>query len=479
MPDTSPVIVWFRQDLRLADNPALQAAIGTGRPIIPVYILDDATPGNWRLGGAARWWLHHSLAALSKEFEGLGGWIVLRQGEAAKVLGALVDETEAAAVYWNRCYEPFAIARDTALKSALSVKGCEVESFNGSLLFEPWQIETKAGGFYKVYTRYWQAIRALPDPSPPTRAPDKVRFAKAMPSSDTLDSLALLPTNPDWAGGLRDMWEVGEDAAIQRLDDFLSERIDGYKQGRDIPAEPATSNLSPYLHIGNISPRQIWAKTLDRVGWTAASEIFLKEIVWREFAYHVLYHLPSLPDEPMYGKFAAFPWEEDVSALAAWQQGRTGYPMVDAGMRELWQTGQMHNRVRMIAASFLVKHLLQPWQHGEMWFWDTLVDADLAANAFNWQWVAGCGADAAPYFRIFNPITQGTKFDPDGTYVRKYVPEIAGLPDKYLFQPWEAPEDVLEAAGVILDETYPRPIIGHKQGRERALAAFKSLPSSG
>jgi deoxyribodipyrimidine photo-lyase len=479
MPDTSPVIVWFRQDLRLADNPALRAAAASGRPVIPVYILDDDTPGSWRAGGAARWWLHHSLSALLSSLEDMDGQLILRQGSSPEVLEELVKETEAGAVYWNRCYEPYAIDRDKGLKIHLKEKGCTVESFNGSLLFEPWQVETKAGGFYKVYTRYWQAVRAMQEPPLPESVPDKVTFADAMPESDDLESLSLLPTQPDWAGGLRDAWVTGEAAAMERLDDFLSDRIEGYKQGRDFPADPATSNLSPYLHIGNISPRQIWARTLERVGWTAASEAFLKEVVWREFAYHVLYHLPTLPDEPMYEKFAAFPWEEDADALKAWQMGQTGYPMVDAGMRELWQTGQMHNRVRMIAASFLVKHLLQPWQQGEAWFWDTLVDADLAANAFNWQWVAGCGADAAPYFRIFNPITQGAKFDPEGEYVRKYVPEIAALPDKYLFSPWEAPDNVLKDAGVVLDETYPRPIIGHKQGRERALEAFKSLPSSG
>ena len=442
MPDTSPIIVLFRNDLRITDNPALFEASRTGRPVIALYVLDDDAPGEWKPGGAARWWLHHSLAELEQRISDIGGKLVLRQGATVDVLDDVLKESGADSVHWNRCYEPYAIARDTEIKAA-----------------------------------FWHACRDKGDPAKPLVAPKKICAPSKDIRSDTLDDPALLPTKPDWASGLRDRWEPGERGAMARLDAFL-DVIDDYNDGRNFPALAATSNLSAYLHTGDISPRQIWHKTLKAHGWTKASEAFLKEIVWREFAYHVFYYLPELPTQPMYEKFADFPWQDNNEALKAWQQGRTGYPMVDAGMRELWQTGHMHNRVRMITASFLVKHLLLPWQQGEAWFWDTLVDADLAVNAFSWQWVAGCGADAAPYFRIFNPITQGSKFDPDGEYIRAYVPEIAALPDKHLFTPWEAPDNVLHDADVRLGETYPRPIIDHKKARERALSAFKALPSA-
>ena len=478
MSDSGPTIVWFRADLRVADNPAVFEASRGDRPVIGLYIFDDETPGEWGIGGAAKWWLHHSLVALEQSLTKIGGALVLRQGNAADVLAEVVRETNAGKVYWNRCYEPFTIKRDKGIKETLLDQGIEAKSFNGSLLFEPWTIETKAGGFYKVYTRFWLTCRDKGTPAPPLDAPTHLEKFEGDVKSDMLDDWELLPTSPDWAEGLRDRWAPGEAGAMERLDTFLDTGAEDYDNLRNFPAIPATSNISPHLHIGDISPRQIWKITVDRLGWTKETEKFLKEIVWREFAYHVFYYLPEIPEEPMHNRFDAFPWREDTAALLAWQTGQTGYPMVDAGMRELWQTGHMHNRVRMITASFLVKHLLLPWQQGEAWFWDTLVDADLAVNAFSWQWVAGCGADAAPYFRIFNPITQGQKFDPDGTYIRTYVPEIADLPDKYLHTPWAAPDDVLHDAGVKLDETYPRPIIDHKMARERALEAFKSLPKN-
>ena len=478
MSDSGPTIVWFRADLRVADNPAVFEASRGDRPVIGLYIFDDETPGEWGIGGAAKWWLHHSLVALEQSLTKIGGALVLRQGNAADVLAEVVRETNAGKVYWNRCYEPFTIKRDKGIKETLLDQGIEAKSFNGSLLFEPWTIETKAGGFYKVYTRFWLTCRDKGTPAPPLDAPTHLEKFEGDVKSDMLDDWKLLPTSPDWAEGLRDRWAPGEAGAMERLDTFLDTGAEDYDNLRNFPAIPATSNISPHLHIGDISPRQIWKITVDRLGWTKETEKFLKEIVWREFAYHVFYYLPEIPEEPMHNRFDAFPWREDTAALLAWQTGQTGYPMVDAGMRELWQTGHMHNRVRMITASFLVKHLLLPWQQGEAWFWDTLVDADLAVNAFSWQWVAGCGADAAPYFRIFNPITQGQKFDPDGTYIRTYVPEIADLPDKYLQTPWAAPDDVLHDAGVKLDETYPRPIIDHKMARERALEAFKSLPKN-
>lgn len=478
MTDISPLIVWFRQDLRVADNPALHAAAESGRPVVPLYILDDETPGEWKPGGAARWWLHYSLAALRDALAGRGVSLILRRGSAADVLADVVNETGAGGIYWNRCYEPYAIERDSSIKANLKEQGFDVQSFNGSLLCEPWTIETKQGGFYKVYTRYWQACRERGDPEKPMPAPDRVEAFGQTVAGDDLDDWGLLPAKPDWAGGLRARWRPGEAGAMARFRAFLKEGLVGYEDRRDFPADTVTSNLSPFLHIGDIGPRQVWHETIKSAGWSNASEKFLKELVWREFAYHVFYHLPDLPEEPMYPKFREFPWEDDDGKLACWQRGMTGYPMVDAGMRELWQTGHMHNRVRMVTASFLVKHLLLPWQAGEAWFWDTLVDADLAVNAFSWQWVAGCGADAAPYFRIFNPIVQGSKFDPDGDYIRTYVPEIAKLPDKYLFAPWEAPDDVLYDAGIELGRTYPKPVVDHKRARERALTAFKSLPDN-
>lgn len=476
MTDPAPIIVWFRNDLRVADNPALIAAATSGKPVIALYILDDETPGKWKPGGAARWWLHHALAALQAALAKRGAALVLHRGRAEDVIVAVAAETGAQGVYWNRCYEPFAIARDTRIKEALQTAGLAAASFNGSLLFEPWEIATRQGGFYKVYTRFWHAVRDRGDPPPPGPAPVRIEAPAKLVKSDALEDWGLLPSAPDWAGGLRRRWQPGEAGAKARLRAFLQSGLDGYTDRRDFPADAVTSNLSAFLHTGDISPRQIWHETLKTAGWSEAAEKFLKEVVWREFAYHVFYHLPTLPEQPMAARFREFPWADDDTHLACWQQGRTGYPMVDAGMRELWQTGHMHNRVRMVTASFLVKHLLLPWQAGEAWFWDTLVDADLAVNAFSWQWVAGCGADAAPYFRIFNPILQGSKFDPDGAYIRTYVPEIAQLPDKYLFAPWEAPDAVLKDAGVVLGTTYPRPVVAHKQARERALAAFKSLP---
>lgn len=478
MTNQKPIIVWFRQDLRVSDNPALLAAAQKGQPVIPLYILDDETPGEWKPGGAARWWLHHSLEALQQSLSKLGAPLILRTGNAKEIISELVTACDASGVYWNRLYEPFSIARDKEIKASLQDAEIETRSFNGSLLNEPWTIETKAGGFYKVYTRYWHACRDKGEPAPPSETPDCISPASAKVASDDLNDWGLLPTRPDWAKGFRDRWVPGEHGAQERLETFLDEAAENYIEQRNLPAVLGTSNLSPSLHTGDISPRQIWHQTIQKLGWTGQTEAFLKEIVWREFAYHVFYYLPDLPHKPMNQKFADFPWADDADGLKAWQQGMTGYPMVDAGMRELWQTGHMHNRVRMIVGSFLVKHLLLPWQDGEAWFWDTLVDADLAVNAFSWQWIGGCGADAAPYFRIFNPITQGDKFDGEGEYVRKYIPEIASLPNKYLFSPWEAPADVLTDADIELGKTYPEPLVAHKAARERALEAFKSLPKA-
>lgn len=479
MADTAPIIVWFRQDLRLSDNPALTQALASGRPVLPVYVLDDVTPGLWNAGGATRWWLHHSLTALAADLAARGCPLLLRRGPADVVIGDLAAEVRAAGIMWNRCYEPFAIDRDSRLKAALKGRA-KVESFKAVVLNEPWEVLTGSGTAYKVFTPYWRAALAVTDPAPPLPAPATLTRMAAYPGGDDLSDWRLLPTNPDWADGFRTAWQVGEAAATARLGLFLNGAVSGYSAGRDVPGTDGTSRLSPHLHFGEISPRQVWhaAKTRAAAAPSALSapiDSFLREIGWREFCHSLLYHFPFLAERPLNPAFEAFPWATDDKALTAWQTGRTGYPIVDAGMRQLWATGWMHNRVRMITGSLLVKHLLLPWQAGQTWFWDTLVDADLANNAAGWQWIGGCGADAAPYFRVFNPMLQGEKFDPDGRYVRHWVPELRDLSDKYIHAPWTAPPTVLRGAGVTLGLTYPHPIIDHAIGRQRALDAFASI----
>jgi deoxyribodipyrimidine photo-lyase len=477
----APSILWLRQDLRLSDNPALTAAAQRKRPILPLYVLDDETPAEWRIGGASRWWLHHSLASLDASLGTIGLPLILRRGPAPAVIAELSKETGADAVFWNRTYEPYAIARDIALKQSLTARGVAVASFNAALLREPWTIKTKQGEPYKVFTPFWQALRQEPPPAP-LPLPGQLSAPVVLPRSADLSEWSLLPTHPDWSQGLHESWTPGEVGAQQRLAAFLDEGLVRYRSNRDLPDRPATARLSPHLHWGEISPRQIWhavhmhTQRDRRAPTDDAAEAFLRQLGWREFTHHLLYHWPDLPSRSWRSKFDVFPWRSDPMALRAWQKGMTGYPIVDAGMRELWRTGWMHNRVRMIAASFLVKDLLVPWQTGEAWFWDTLVDADLAQNAFSWQWVAGSGADAAPYFRIFNPVLQGQKFDPDGRYVRRWVPELARLPNDFLHQPWLASPAVLASAGVVLGRDYPLPMVQHAAARDRALAAFKSLP---
>ena len=478
MPDAAPAVVWFRQDLRTADNPALNAAVDRGAAVLPVFILDEETAGAWRAGGASRWWLHHSLAALAEDLKTLGAPLCLRHGRAEKVLPALVKECGAGAVFWNRCYEPHAVERDKALKASLAKQDIEVKSFNGGLLVEPWELTTGQGQPYKVFTPFWKAMLAAGAPPAPLARPKKLKGLDGI-GSERLDDWDLLPSKPDWAGGLKRAWTPGERGAAARLADFLDEQADGYKSDRDRPDVFGTSRLSPHLHWGEISPRQVWRATRHAIDAGAAEEssamAFLRQLGWRDFSHNLLFHWPAFPDKSWREAFESFPWRDDEAGFAAWCRGRTGYPIVDAGLRELWTTGWMHNRVRMIAASFLIKDLLIPWQRGEAWFWDTLVDADLANNAAGWQWVAGCGADAAPYFRIFNPVTQGEKFDPKGAYVRQWVPEIAELPDGVIHKPWEASADELKAAGITLGETYPKPIVDHKAARARALDGYEKV----
>ncbi len=456
-------ILWLRQDLRLHDNPALFAAAARGA-VVPVYILDDETAGKWRLGGASRWWLHHSLSSLSNELRKFNIHLIIKKGNPQNILERMSIETGADTVMWNRCYEPYATARDANIKTHLKAKGMHVESFNASLLFEPWEIKNQQGGFFKVFTPFWKHCLNKPPPSPPLPIPIIINGHSKFISSDTLDNLNLLPTKPDWASGLRTTWKVGEHAAQQQLTHFLNDGLARYDGGRDIPSQNNTSRLSPHLHFGEISPRQIWyqiSECSEKLGGHVNK--YLAEIGWREFSYHLLYHFPELPHAPFNPKFTHFTWQENERSFNKWRMGQTGYPLVDAGMRELWHTGIMHNRVRMVTASFLTKHLRIDWRKGEAWFWDTLVDADLAANAASWQWVAGCGADAAPYFRIFNPYTQSEKFDPQGEYIKQWIPELRSLSSSEIHKPWN------------YTKHYTKPIIEHDTARKEALAAYAAL----
>lgn len=481
---TSPIIFWFRQDLRLRDHPGLSAAAATGRPVLPLFILDHDSPGDWRPGGASRWWLHHSLAALDADLRArYGDGLLLRQGKAADVLAELCESAGADTVYCTRRYEPWAAGLEESLHTRLETAGIDFRRYPGTLLFEPGSILNQAGEPFKVFTPFWRHCLRQPEPPMPRPAPEKLDLLQHSLPGEPLEDWQLTPRRPDWASEWPQLWQPGAEGAGDRLQAFLAETVEDYDAGRNHPAREATSRLSPHLHCGEISPRMVWhaARNASRERPALADEVnkFLSELGWREFAYHLLHFFPDLPEAPFKTRFKAFPWRRGKNALRAWQQGQTGYPVVDAGMRQLWQTGYMHNRLRMVTASFLTKHLLLHWRHGEDWFWDTLVDADLANNAAGWQWVAGSGADAAPYFRIFNPVTQGQKFDADGDYVRRWVPELRELPDKYLHRPFEAPAEVLEAAGVTLGDTYPQPIVEHKAAREAALAAYEEVRTGG
>ena len=472
-------ILWLRRDLRLDDNPALLRALESGRPLLPLYIHAPAEEHPWEPGGASRWWLHGSLAALDAALRTHGSRLRIERGESLDVLRRLIAETGATEVHWNRLYDPATRARDARIKQAIRAEGLRCASHNAALLFEPWDIKNSEDQPYKVFSAFWRAcvrsIRAIrPAPAPSALPPYPAGASQGLP----LEALELLP-RIRWDAGLRATWTPGEPAALASLRDFLATPVGRYQEARDLPGTRGTSRLSPHLHFGEISPRRILAAVMERFGDPTAEpvESFVREVGWREFAYHLLYHFPKTPTEPLDARFADFPWaKEDIaSSLHAWQKGQTGIPLVDAGMRELWQTGWMHNRVRMVVASLLTKNLLIPWQEGARWLWDTLVDADLASNTLGWQWTAGCGADAAPYFRVFNPVRQGERFDPDGAYVRRWCPELAGLPDTYLHQPWSAPQPVLTAAGLRLGTHYPHPIVDLARSRDRALAAWQAI----
>jgi deoxyribodipyrimidine photo-lyase len=442
-------LVWFRQDLRLSDNPALAAALERRHAIVPAYIWAPEEEGAWPPGAASKWWLAQSLRDLARELENRGSRLILRTGPSADALVRLAAESGATAVFWNRRYEPAAVACDMHVEQCLRGDCLTAESFNGSLLFEPWAIRNRSGKPFQMFTPFWRACLAKPVAATVRDAPKRISPPARWPASLEVRDLALEPAS-DWATGFRKVWQPGESGARVQLKRFLKKAVRTYPEDRELPGLEGTSRLSPHLHFGEISPGQVWRAVLGLMQDGAPGcEAYLRQICWREFAYHLLYHNPESPHQPLRADFAKFPWRKDGEQFRAWSRGRTGYPLVDAGMRELWRTGWMHNRVRMVAASFLVKHLLIDWREGAAWFWDTLVDADLANNTLGWQWVAGCGADAAPYFRIFNPVAQAAKFDRDGAYVRRWVPELM--------------------------DSYRWPIVGHDEARHRALAALASL----
>lgn len=476
----NPVVYWIRNDLRLADNPALMAAAAPNRPVIPLFIWSPDEEDEWPPGAAAEAWLHRSLEALARAYGAQGSRLLYAQGDVEQVLNGLCRETGATAVYAAHRYEPAAQRQEAQVRDSLSHIGVDLHLFAGSVLHPPAAIETNAGAPYQVFTPYYRRCQLEPPPPTPLPVPDPIPAPSTWPESQTLSDLDLIPDHP-WAAKVLAYWSPGEDGAHDALAAFLDGPIQEYGSGRDEPAEPGTSSISPHFHFGELSPRQVWhavqARASSNTMDTAACESYIRQLYWREFAHHLLYHFPHTPDEPLKPLFRHFPWRNDGTALRRWQRGQTGFPFVDAGMRELWKTGWMHNRARMVVASFLVKDLRIHWREGAAWFWDTLVDADLANNTLGWQWVAGCGADAAPYFRIFNPVTQGKRFDAAGDYVRRWVPELAGLPDKYLHCPWTMRPAERAACGVHLGEHYPHPMVDHAAARKMALTTYEEVKS--
>ena len=464
-------LVWYRQDLRINDNPALVHAATCGA-VLPIYILDQSCPSQCQPGGASKWWLHQSLQSLNHS---LDNKLHCLAGDATSLITSMVKEQKIKQVVWNRCYEPWQITRDTALKQTLEELGVEVRSFNSHLLWEPWQVLKKDGSPYKVFTPYYRrGCLSKASPRLPLPPPENLDITYIKKHDIGLHALQLEP-KINWYRQIETLWHPGERGASDKLSHFLRDRILAYKIERDIPDSQGTSRLSPHLHFGEISPNQVWYAAINALDGDIENpglDCFLSELAWREFSHYLLYHFPTLPDKNLSPKFERFPWRSDQASLQAWQKGQTGIPIVDAGMRELWATGTMHNRVRMLVSSCLVKNLLINWREGERWFWDCLLDADLAANSASWQWVAGTGADAAPYFRIFNPVLQGQRFDPEGRYVRRYCPELNALPNKFIHSPWDAPKDVLDNANIELGTHYPQPLVDLKQSRQRALDAL-------
>jgi deoxyribodipyrimidine photo-lyase len=476
---TDTAIAWFRRDLRLTDNPALSAACERAAHVVALYVHAPDEDGEWAPGGASRWWLHHSLASLDFALRARGSRLTIRRGGSLETLREVVRETGASRIYWNRLYEPARVARDACIEAALCEAGCDCESFDAALLLEPWQVQSGRGEPYRVFTPFWKACAARLDALPPVLPAPAVVAPLPQPlASLAIEELSLRPRTR-WDLGLEQAWTPGEAGALARLEAFAREALADYGQNRDRPDLAQTSRLSPHLHFGEIGPRQcltcVRQVVAERPAARASTDGFVRQLGWREFAHHLLHHYPHTVDSPLDARFEAFPWAPEERWMEAWQHGRTGYPIVDAGMRELWQTGWMHNRVRMLAASLLTKNLRQSWLRGARWFWDTLVDADLANNTLGWQWTAGCGADAAPYFRIFNPVLQAERFDPGRTYLRRWLPELARLPDRWIHRPWEAPPGALADAGVVLGRDYPRPIVHLQDSRVAALAAYGAL----
>lgn len=472
------VLVWVRNCYRLSDSPILHAAQQTGLPVIPVVIISQEESGEWATGSASQWWLHHSLQHFQQKLEAMGSRLILKTGHPVQVLTALVQCCGARALIYNYRYEPHAMAMENAVENALSAQ-CSIQAFHTNVLSAPRELLNRQNKPYQVFTPYWKALQQEVMIDKPLPEITTLKSPGHWPDSLALEELSLLPSL-NWADRFPEYWTAGEESALTQLETFTQNTINNYDHQRDIPGVKGTSRLSTHLHFGEISPRQIWHEALNNNALPSASSKnvyrYLSELAWRDFAHQLLVHFPETPKKPLREQFINFPWQlNEAEHLKYWQQGKTGYPIVDAGMRELWQTGWMHNRVRMIVASFLVKHLLLPWQWGAEWFWDTLLDADLASNTLGWQWAAGCGADAAPYFRIFNPILQGKKFDPHGNYVRQWVPELKQLPDTMIHTPWLAAPLELLSAGITLGETYPFPVVDHVEARARALKALASL----
>ena len=473
----TPIIYWFRNDLRLLDNPSLHYAVETGKPIFFVYI-DDAKAG-WAPGAASRWWLHQSLLSLQKDLSELNAKLYYFSGSNIEILSKLAAEIQSDQIVYSRVYEPAAIDQDRKLLTLLNDKNVELNISQGNVLFRPGSVLNKQGNTYRVFTPFYKACRELGITSQTIERPKKLLPFSYKGNCLSLEELDFLPNKP-WQNGLKARWKPGEKNAGQLLKKFVRGNLFQYSENRDFPNLDSTSHLSPYLHFGEISPQRI-IYHLTEIGnehprLEVEAEKLIRQLVWREFACHILVSYPFTTDKPFQDKFSKFPWKRsDKKLVQAWQQGKTGYPLIDAGMRELWATGYMHNRVRMIVASFLTKNGLIHWKEGALWFWDTLVDADLAQNSMNWQWVAGCGVDAAPYFRIFNPITQSKRFDSEGSYIRRWCPVLSDLPSKYIHAPWEAPDHILKLANVKISVNYPEPILDLKDTRERALQVFQSI----